>query len=146
MKVNVVTKVIIASKPSDVFLYLSDLRYHYLWNPQTQSISSQKKLKLGATYKTVNLVLGVKIQSNNKVTKLVSNKELELENNTGLVHYRAHFWLKSVRGKTQLTCTTEVSADSNAFAFAAPVMKLLARRELQTDMQALKVAVEHKLT
>jgi hypothetical protein len=42
-------------------------------------------------------------------------------------------------------CATTVSSDNKAFAFAAPVLKALARRELQTDMQALKLAVEHHL-
>lgn len=68
-----------------------------------------------------------------------------MENKTGLVRYRAHFQLKSKDDYTLVTCATTVSTDARAFAFAAPILTRLARRELQTDMQALKLAVEHQL-
>jgi hypothetical protein len=145
MKASVVTRVTIAAKPSEVFTYLIDLRYHYLWNPQLQEITPIIKLKQGAVYKTLSRVLGMTIKASNEVTKFTQNQELELVNKTGLVAYRANFRLLTKAGKTQVICNTTVSSDINAFAFTVPVLSRLARRELQTDMQALKLAVEHKL-
>ena len=74
------------------------------------------------------------------------NKEIELENNTGSVQYNVNYRLDPAKSKTLLTCTTTVSSDSNAFVFSTPlIMKLLAKHELQTDLKALKIAVEQKL-
>src|SRR3569623_842301 len=138
MKANVVTKITIAAEPATVFKYLTDLSYHYLWNPQITSISKKGALKLHSTYQTTSQVLGVTINSSNEVTKYKQFKELQLENNTGTVHYIANFKLIPQRHKTVLVCSTVVSSKSKTFAFAGPVLKQLARRELQTDMQALK--------
>ena len=127
-------------------MYLTDLRYMHLWNPQVTSLSSRKLLKLGSTYQTTSHVLGITIESANKVTKYIKNKELQIENSTGLVHYSAHFKLSpTANKKVLLTCSTDVSSDSKAFAFSVPVLKLLARRELQSDLQALKIAVEKRM-
>jgi hypothetical protein len=146
MQTAVITQATIHAKQAEVFKYLSDLKYHQLWNPQLLSISSSgKQLELGSEYKTQSQVLGVKIRARNVVTKFENLKELEISNNTGLVQYRANFKLRAKKNGTVLVCTTTVSTDSEAFAFAKPVLKLLARRELQSDMQALKLAVEHNL-
>jgi hypothetical protein len=102
-------------------------------------------LALGSKYQTESRVLGVKVMAKNVVTKFMKSKELEITNTTGLVKYQANFKLRGKSARTILMCTTTVSADSEAFAFAKPVLKLLARRELQSDMQALKVAVEQRL-
>ena len=135
----------IAAPPAAVFKYLTNLAYHYLWNPQIQYISDDGALHLGSTYQTTSLVLGVKLNSTNLVTKFIPSKEVEIENNTGTVHYCANFRLRPRHKQTIVTCHTIVSADSAAFAFAGPIMRRLARRELQTDMQALKLAVENGL-
>ena len=97
------------------------------------------------TYKTTSLVLGKQLSAVNTVTKFRERQELEVENNTGLVHYRAKFRLASKNGTTRLVCDTWVDSDSRAFAFAKPVLEILARRELQSDLQALKIAVEHRI-
>jgi carbon monoxide dehydrogenase subunit G len=145
MKVNVVTRITIKATPEQVFTYLSDLKYHYLWNPQIREVKPVVKLKKGMTYTTNNVVLGMKLNANNKVVKFIKNREIELINETGLVHYCVNY-LVVPKGKwTQVVCTTAVSVDANYFSFAKPVLKLLAQRELQTDMQALKLAVENNL-
>lgn len=145
MQARILTKVTIAAEPRAVFSYLENLKYHYLWNPQIQSIKPVITLKQGATYETVSVVLGVRISAVNEVTKFVAGKELELVNSTGMVKYRANFRLKQQGLKTELSCNTTVSSESHAFAFATPILKLLARRELQIDLQSLKLAVEHNL-
>lgn len=61
------------------------------------------------------------------------------------MHYVANFRLQGRGDSTLVTCSTTVTAASAAFAFTAPILKRLARRELQTDMQALKLAVENGL-
>jgi hypothetical protein len=145
MEVRVITRITIEAQPSQIFNYLSDLKYHYLWNPQMRKITPVIKLRKGSKYNTESIVLGVRINSSNKVQKFVKNDELEIVNDTGQVHYCVNYKLLPKGKKTQLVCSTVVSTVSGYFSFAKPVLKLLAQRELQTDMQALKLAVENDL-
>jgi hypothetical protein len=103
-------------------------------------------LKLGSIYASESVVLGVQIQANNEVTAYTKNQEIELLNNTGTLQYRINFRLQPQGKKTLLRSTTVVSTNNKAFAFAKPVLKMLGQRELQSDLQALKIAVEQKLT
>lgn len=146
MKVKVVTQVAIVADRPAVFKYLKELRYHFLWNPPLQSIKPIITLELGAKYSSTSMMLGKKIITKNEVTKFEADSELELANNTGMIHYRVNYCLKSQGKKTLVICNTAVSSESKAFAFAKPVLEILARRELQADLQALKIAVEQKLT
>jgi hypothetical protein len=146
MQVSVVTRVTIDAKQETVFCYLSQLKYHYLWNPHMRKISPIIELKRGQTYEVETVILGVLIKNINKVAKFNKNKEIEIVNNTGQIRYSVNYRLQTVEGKTQVRCTTVVTAVSNYFAFARPVLRSIAQRELQTDMKALKLAVEHQLT
>jgi len=145
MKALVTSRITIAAKPAKAFRYLTDLKYHQLWNPHLVSIVPLIKLKLGSQYKNVSVLLGVEVKGTNVVTKFKANKELELSNTAGLLQYVVYYRLQSRGQKTLLSCTTAVSSRSNAFAFAAPILEILARRELQTDLSALKIAVEQRL-
>lgn len=145
MKVHTVTKISIRKKRAEVFKYLADLRYHYLWNPHLRRISPLDVVKLGTEYKSVTLLLGVKVRGKNVITKLLPNQEVEIVNNIGTLQYKVSYRLQSKRKETLLVCTTSVYSENGAFAFTAPILKLLARRELQTDLQALKIAVEQQL-
>ena len=122
------------------------MRLHYLWNPPQQTIEPIITLKLGSQYKTTSVILGKKLEALNTVTKFHDSKELELENNTGLVHFVVNFKLSYNAGKTTLICNSILDSDSKAFAFAKPVLEMLARRELQADLKSLKIAVEQKLS
>jgi hypothetical protein len=145
MKAHVTARVSIKADPAGVFHYISDLHLHYLWNPFLIELSPVTVLRLGKVYKSTSMLLGVKVQGENKVSKFIKDSELELENSAGLLKYRVNYRLQTKQDKTILTCTTEVSSDRNAFVLTKPVLKLLARRELQTDLKALKIAVENNL-
>ena len=145
IRVSIASSTIVAARPAEVFKYLTNRKYHYLWNPQIYSISPMGALKLGSRYETESLVLGVSIKSTNIVTKFVPPKEFELENKLGLVQYKTNFKLNSKAAKTSVICSTTLFTEHRAFAFSIPIFKRLAKRELQTDMQALKIAVEGHL-
>ncbi len=146
MKTSVSTQITIKKSNHKVFTYLTDLHYVHLWNPQLRKVSDKKILKLGSSYTSESEILGVKISAINVITKFHEGNELQIENETGTVAYIANFKLKSVSpDETTVMLSTTVSSSSKAFAFTLPVLKVLARRELQTDLQALKIAVEHEL-
>jgi hypothetical protein len=143
--VSVVTKVLIDASQVEVFKYLAHLNYHLLWNPHIYSITPLTALKLGTRYESESLILGVSNKSTNEVIKFVALSELELENKLGAIHYRINFRLSLKATKTMIVCSTTVSTESKAFTYTAPILKRLVKRELQSDMQALKIAIEDRL-
>jgi len=145
MKAHVVTKIEIAAKPTDVFAYLQHLKLHKLWNPHMQGTLPDITLEAGMEYHVSSLLFGKKFHSNNQVTKLVAGKELEICNETGMVEYCIRYRLRPQAEGTLLTCSSTVSSESRSFAFAKPILKLLAQRELHIDLQLLKTAVEQQL-
>jgi hypothetical protein len=146
IRVSVSSGVLIAAPRSDVFTYLTNLKYHFFWNPHLLSVTPMKPIKLGSVYKSESLILGMTIKGNNVVAKFIQNKELGLENQLGAIHYRITFRLSEQRSKTRISCSTTVIPESKAFTYAVPILKRLAQRELQSDMQALKIAVEGRLS
>lgn len=146
MKAKVKTRVSIDAPLAEVFKYLSHTKYHPLWNPHLQRITPIMTLEEGKTYETYSVVLGVPTKAVNQVAVCVTNKELEITNQTGMVQYCVSYKLQEQGSGTLLGCKIVVSADSKAFAFARPLMEHLARRELRIDLKALKRAVEQKLS
>lgn len=144
-RVKVVAQVSITAGPAEVFKYMGDLKYHFLWNPHLQKISPIKVLKTGTIYESSSILLGVKVKSENKVTKLTPGKELQIENQTGVIRYSVNYKLQADGRHTTIVCTTTVDTDYKPLHFADSIMKALAKRELQSDLQALKLAVEHKI-
>jgi hypothetical protein len=61
------------------------------------------------------------------------------------VLYKAVFRLRPVAGKTTVQLAATLSTDSSFYTFTVPILRQLALRELCTDLQALKIAVENDL-
>ena len=146
MRVKIIARQTIKAPPAKVFRYLTHLKYHQLWNPHLQTITPITVLRKDTIYKTTSMMLGVRIGGTNHVVSCTKDQELEIDNNAGTLHYKVAYHLQPAGDTTQLVCTTIVSTDNQAFAFTIPVLKLLARRELQSDLRALKIAVEQNLT
>jgi hypothetical protein len=147
MKARIKTTTTIDASAAAVFKYLADTKLHYIWNPHLQTVSPEMKLREGAIYDTVNVLLGVRIRARNIVTIFIENRELELQNQTGMLEYRANYRLEPASTSvTKVICTTVVAAKGKTFYFAKPMMEQLAHRELKADLAALKLAVEQHLT
>jgi hypothetical protein len=142
LKASVTSQVSIAAKTWQVFRYIADPELHYLWNPHLRTISAAGKLQLGTTYSTTSLMLGTKIENDNRITKFEQDALIEIQSNGGTIEFCVEYRLRKYKTQTLLECNTTVVANGKAFAFAKPVLKLLAQRELQSDLQALKIAVE----
>jgi hypothetical protein len=67
-------------------------------------------------------------------------------NQTGLIHYRVNYSLSSNSQQTKIICNTTIETYQKPLHFAAPILSVLAKRELQSDLQALKVAVEKNIS
>lgn len=146
MKALITSEVTIDAKPNEVFAYLEDLKFHHSWNPPIQKIEPIIKLELGAKYQSSSMFLGKRLTTDNVVTVFVEGQEIQIENTTGLVEFSANYRVSASGNKTIVNSRIAVASKSKAFAFTTPVLKALAQRELNTDLQALKVAVEQKLS
>jgi uncharacterized protein YndB with AHSA1/START domain len=145
MKVELTTRISITAQPHEVFKYLKDLRLHYLWNPQLQTITPLIELSHGQQYHATRMVLGQPLKVESTVKEFKPGKKLSLAITAGLVNSKVSWTLSPHKNGTLVICKTVVYNESPAFAFTKPVLRLLARRELQSDLQALKIAVENHL-
>jgi len=145
MKARLKTKITIAADAANIFKYLSHTKYQPLWNMQMKSATPLVQLHEGSVYKVQLQVLGVRTKAENHITKYVQDKELEIQNMTGMIQYSSNFRLEPQAKGTRVICTISVSSQSKAFAFAKPMMEHLARRELNIDLKALKKVVEQAL-
>lgn len=145
MKVYIVNQILIEAKRSEIFQYLANPNYHFLWNPTLKRISTYDNLQKGSTYKATNHVMGIELITTNVITKFKKNEEVEIVNKSGIIQYRLNFKLLKKGAKVLLINSSELSTISKLFAFSVPVFHLLAKRQLQTQLNALKIAVEHSL-
>lgn len=143
MNARVVARVTINARPAEVFGCLVNLESHYIWNPHLQRISPIVTLKKGTTYSTTSVLLGVKVESQVTVARLIRDKQLVLTSDTGSLHYTVVYQLVPEEDQTVVVCNTQVSA-STAFSFTKPILKLLAHRELQSDLRAFKQLIEEE--
>ena len=146
MQAVVTTTITITKPPETVFEYLADLKYHYLWNPQIISIAPMKRLELGAQYTTKSRVMGTTVEAMNTITSFKPSKELAMENSFGAIQYKAAFRLRPQDSETLVRLSIRLSTDKKIYMFSGPVLKQLALRELRTDLEALKIAVENDLS
>ncbi|MBC7581810.1 SRPBCC family protein [Aeromicrobium sp.] len=145
MKARLKTKILIDADAPTVFKYLSHTRYHHLWNTSLQRVDPEGELREGSVYVSYSLVLGVRTRAVNEVVNFIQNKELQVQNKTGMIQYCVKYELAQRKGATSVLCTTIVSSDSRAFAFAKPILEHLVRRELNVDLNNLKQTVEARL-
>jgi hypothetical protein len=146
MTISIISKVQINASNVAVFKFLKDLKYHYLWNPHLRDIDQVSPITLGLEYETKSVLFGIIVNGHNTVTKFVLDQELQIENNTGTILYLVNYSVKSLSKKrSQVICTTEVTTTGIAMKFTGTILKAMVRRELQSDLQALKLAVEQDL-
>jgi len=145
-KITSESKIIIKASPREVYKYLSHLKYYYLWNSSLRYLSYEGPLKKGVSFDSENIILHKNvIKGHNIVTAIEPNKKIETENKIGMIKYKQMFQLKEQANSTQVTTKIVVLTPAQTFGLTTPILKILANRELKTDLQALKIVVENKL-
>jgi len=140
------SKITIQASPGEVYKYLSNLKYYYLWNASLRYLSYEGPLKKGVSFDSENIILNKNvIKGHNIVTAIEPNKKIETENKLGMIKYKQMFELKEQAKGTQVINRIDVLTPAQAFGLTTPVLKILAKRELRTDLQTLKIVVENKI-
>lgn len=145
MRTSITTHTSIKASPAQVFAYLSNLKLHYLWNPQIVSISSHRQLKLGSKYMTESRLLGLTITATNSVTKFNPPTEIMIENTTGSVQYQVHFVLEPLGDETDVNLSISLTTNIPALLVSGSILRRFARHEIKSDLYSLKIAVESHL-
>lgn len=145
-EIKSVSRVTIKASPNEVYKYISNLKY-YLWNPSLRYLSKEEPFKLGVSFDSESVILRKNIiKCHNVVTELVNNESIGMENQLGNIKYKKLFKLKKKDKTTILSAELAILTPSQAFALTTPILKILAQRELKTDLNALKIVVENKLS
>jgi uncharacterized protein YndB with AHSA1/START domain len=145
MRIELTTRVSIEASAREVFRYLRDPKLHHLWNPHLQSITTDKLLQEGTEYETTSTFMGVSVSGTSVVTELLPNKRIQICSSGAALDSCVCFNVEKVGTMTMVRCVTEVTLTSKAFNFTQPVLRMLAKHEMQSDLHSLKIAVEQKL-
>lgn len=146
MRTTVTADIRIAADITEVFEYLTNLKYHYLWNPQVSSISTTDHLKLGSAFDSESRILGATVRATNIVTEYESPKALSFVSKIGSVEYNAQFKLHTEGKETAVDLSLSVdNAPPVIRKLPESILQQVALREIRTDLQALKIAVENYL-
>ncbi len=146
-KITASSSITIKAEPKDVFKYISQPKYFYLWNPSLRSLSSDKPLKLNSQFESESVILkNISIKSNNTVTDYIEDKKIVFENSFGLIKYKQIYNLKRSRNiYTILKLKVDIITKSQILGLTTPVLTRLANNELKMDLNSLKVVVENKI-
>lgn len=146
-KITALSSITIKAAPKDVFKYISQPKYFYLWNPSLRHITNDEPLKINSQFETETVILNnINIKSKNTVTEYEENKKLVLENSFGLIQYKQIYRLEQSRKiYTILRLKVDVITKSQILGLTNPVLKRLANNELKMDLNYLKVVVENKI-
>lgn len=145
-KITSESKITIKAPPEEVYKYLKHLKYYYLWNSSLRYLSYEGPLKKGISYDSENIIFNKNvIKAHNIVTAIEPNKKIETENKLGMIKYKQTIKLKEQTKNTQVISKIVVLTPAQTFGLTTPVLKILADKELKTDLQTLKIVVENKL-
>lgn len=144
MQAKADVKIKINVQPQAVFACLIDLKTHKDWIPALATIWPLIKLKKGSEYVTKRRVMGMNIVAQNRVTKYRAFREIQIENDMGMLEYRVNFKLKPKKDCTYIIGTVEAIGKGKWLNLASIVMKSLIKREIKADLCNLKELLEKR--
>jgi hypothetical protein len=145
MKTRVVVSIEIQAPKERVFLYLQELKLHYLWNASLRKLEPESALIEGSRYTAYSSLLGKEVKAVNQVTRLQAPDVLTLANKIGPIHYVITYHLGPNSAGTKLTCNCDIESNVTIFPYAAPLLEMLAHNRIETDFEALKIVVENEV-
>lgn len=133
------TPVVFPLARNKVYDALCDLPRYPEWNTGMKSMSATGPMTEGLEYETSTAVAGHTNHARIKVERLVPNEEIELVNNSGLIHFRAYFRLHELEpDRTEVICTLRFELMGPIFVLARPVIENMARTRIRGDLEKLR--------
>ncbi len=144
--INVNASVKVYAPAQSVFEFLVDTSTFQLWHTGIIKLSAPAILKAGDTYETESIIMGKTIKSVNEVTKLVTGRELVLENQESTLSYRMTYLLQAMPGCTMVNCHLSINGESTFMHMAKPVLEFMAHNRIENDLKLARVLIEDKHT
>jgi uncharacterized protein YndB with AHSA1/START domain len=125
------------------FGYLSDIARHTEWASHLSSAdkATEGAVAVGSTFTTVGKLFGTH-QAEVKVTELVPNQRIVYEAQDDSGHFRHEFALSAANGGTEITKSVEPLEITGPLKLFSPILPLLSRRALSTDLKKIKERLE----
>jgi len=146
VEISSTSRITIHASAHEVYKYLSNLKYYYLWNTSLRYLSYEGPLKVGVSFDSESIIFKkYSIKCHNVVTELEVDKKVGTENQLGMIKYQQVYKLQKKNQSTIVNFKIDIITPSQPFGLTNSVLKVIADRELKSHLDALKIAVENKL-
>lgn len=141
--IKVEVSIVINRPVEEVFAFLSDLEGNSKWRPgQIEAKkTSESPIGVGTTYRTVNNVLGRRMEGEMQVTAYEPNRQYTVKSKSGYFPFEARRIFEPVEGGTRVRFVVEAEP-GGLFKLAEPLVESMARRRLEADVATLKDLME----
>ncbi len=125
--------------PDVVYRNIIDLENIHVWNAGMMAVEGPSVMKEGLIYTAKSVSTGQMSISTMTVTKLVPNKQIDLQNDSGLIVYNASICLEPLNGdSTRVWCAMDFSLASNVLEDARSVVEEMAKARILGNWEVLK--------
>jgi len=133
----------VSAPPEKAFDYLADIARHTEWGSHITSAekASDAPLAAGSTFTTVGKLFGIH-RAEVKIAELVPNQKIVYESQDDSGHFRHEFTLNPGDGGTTLTKSVEALKITGPLKLFSPLLPLLSRRNMATDLKKIKERLE----
>ena len=132
-----------ACPPARVYEALTDLGRYPDWTHDMTWVSHAGPMRTGLYYTTETLVLGRTNRSDIIVNKLVPERLITLQSQSGLVEFTAEYHLAEAAGSgCCLTLYVQLSFSKAVFNLARPVAQAVAEARIRGDLENLRARLQ----
>ncbi len=135
---------IVINRPvEEVFAFLSDLESNLKWRTsQIEAIkTSEGPIGVGTTYRTVNNVLGRRLEGESEVIEYEPNRKVTVKIKSGYFPFVSQRIFEPVEGGTRVRFVGEMEP-GGLFKLAEPLVASMAKRRVEADAANLKDMME----
>jgi carbon monoxide dehydrogenase subunit G len=127
----------------EVFAFLSDYENNPKWISGSIEVkkTSEGPIGVGATYRTVLMFLGRRIESETELTEYEPNRRHAMKSKSGPFPVENRVTFERVNGGTRVTLAT-VAEPGGFFKLAEPPLVSMVKRQFEADFANLKDLME----
>jgi len=133
----------VSISPDKAYDYLADITRHTEWGSHLASAerTTAGPVVVGSTFSTVGKLFGTH-KAEVKITELVPNQKIVYESQDDSGHFRHQFTLNAEDGGAAITKSVEPLKVTGPLKLFSPLLPLLSRRGLATDLRKIKERLE----
>lgn len=127
----------------EVYAAMCDLSSYPVWNNGMTAISHAGQLREGLQYEaTSTLPGGLSSSSGIKVTRMVANEEIVLENFAGLIAYQVTYQFRELGARRcEVTCLLKFEFRNYVLNLARSAIEGMAEARMRGDLETLRAMI-----